>query len=270
MLNGVQHTIIGVTPEGFHGTFVGYSFNFWVPVSMQERFDPGGYKLEDRGADWIEGFAKLKPGVTREQAQAEISAVARRLESAYPATNRGHAIQLYPLWQTPFNNAGTLFPTLRIALVVVCLVLLIACANVGNLLLVRSFARRREMTGRLSIGAGRLRLLRQLLTTEHQRREQLGPCASSRQDRSGGSPEVRVGKRGRRTWKSMGAVEPCPGPSIHELRLVGRRGAPAEESAGNPNCQPRLLDPECRNDRCRFSLGRIRCAPHEAVSGPSN
>lgn len=164
MLNGVQHTIIGVTPDGFLGTFVGYSFNFWVPLSMQERFDPGGYKLEDRGARWIEGFAKLKPGVTREQAQAEVSAIAKRLEAAYPATNRGRGIQLYPLWQTPFNNAGTLFPTLRIALVVVCLVLLIACANVGNLLLVRSFARRREMTVRLSIGAGRSRLLKQLLT----------------------------------------------------------------------------------------------------------
>ena len=164
MLNGVQHTVIGVTPENFHGTFVGYSFNFWVPLSMQERFDAGGYKLEDRGARWIEGFAKLKPGVTRQQAQAEISAITKQLENAYPATNRGRSIQLFPLWQTPFNNAGTLFPTLRIALVVVCLVLLIACANVSNLLLVRSFARRKEMTVRLSIGAGAWRLFQQLLT----------------------------------------------------------------------------------------------------------
>src|SRR6266481_1879911 len=81
MLNGLPHTIIGVAPEGFFGTFVGYSIQFWVPVSMQERFEPGGYKLEDRGARWIEGFARLKPGVTRTQAEAEISAVARRLES---------------------------------------------------------------------------------------------------------------------------------------------------------------------------------------------
>ncbi len=164
MLNGVRHTIIGVAPEGFFGTFVGYAFQFWVPASMQEVFEPGGYKLENRDARWIEGFARLKPGVTMTQAQAEISAVAKRLEAEYPATNRGRGIQLFPLWQTPFNGAGTLFPTLRIALVVACFILLIACANVGNLLLVRSFARRHEMTIRLAVGAGRSRLIRQLLT----------------------------------------------------------------------------------------------------------
>ena len=164
MLNGVQHTIIGVAPRNFFGTFVGYAFQFWVPTSMQETFDAGGYKLEDRGARWIEGYAKLRPGVTIQQAQAEISAVAARLENDYPGTNRGRTVRLYPLWKTPFNNAGTLFPTLRIALVVACFVLLIACANVGNLLLVRSFARRREMTIRLAVGSGRARLLKQLLT----------------------------------------------------------------------------------------------------------
>src|SRR5215468_4656806 len=89
MLNGVQHTIIGVAPERFYGTFVGYSFQFWVPASMEELFDAGGYKLENRGARWIEGFALLKPGVTIDQAQAEMSAVATRLEAEYPATNRG-------------------------------------------------------------------------------------------------------------------------------------------------------------------------------------
>jgi predicted permease len=161
-LNGVIHTIVGVEPEGFYGTFVGWAMQFWVPASMEEIFEAGGYKLEDRGARWIEAYVRLKPGATQAQAQAEISAAAKRLEAEYPETNRGRGTQLWPLWQTPFNNAGTLLPTLEIMIAVVVFVLLIACANVGNLLLVRSFARRHEMTVRLAIGAGRGRLLKQL------------------------------------------------------------------------------------------------------------
>ena len=162
-MNGVLHTIIGVAPEGFYGTFVGWAMKFWVPASMEDTFEAGGYKLEDRGERWIEAYGRLKPGVRLEQAQQEVSAVAKRLETDYPATNRGHSVKLWPLWQTPFNNAGTLLPTLAIMLVVVVFVLLIACANVGNLLLVRSFARRHEITVRIAVGAGRRRLLQQLL-----------------------------------------------------------------------------------------------------------
>ncbi len=163
-LNGVLHTIVGVAPQDFHGTFVGWSMQFWVPASMEELFEAGGYKLEDRNARWVEAYAQLKTGVTALQAQQEISAVAGRLEKDYPLTNRGRSVRLWPLWETPFNNAGTLLPTLSIMLVVVICVLLIACANVGNLLLVRSFSRRHEMTVRAAIGAGRGRLLKQLLT----------------------------------------------------------------------------------------------------------
>jgi macrolide transport system ATP-binding/permease protein len=163
-LDGVVHTIVGVAPEGFYGTFVGWGMQFWVPASMEEVFEAGGYKLEDRDARWIEAYARLKPGVTVEQAQAEISSVAKRLEADYPATNRGRSVKAWALWQTPFNNAGTLLPTLEIMLAVVVFVLFIACANVGNLLLVRSFARRHEMMVRLAIGAGRGRIVKQLFT----------------------------------------------------------------------------------------------------------
>jgi predicted permease len=163
-LNGVQHTIVGVAPEKFHGTFIGYSFNFWVPVSMQETFDPTGYKLEDRGARWIEGYAFLKPGVTQTQAQAELNSIAQRLEKDFPEIDRGHEVQLFPLWKTPFNAAGNMSPTLAITMAVVFLVLLIACANVSNLLLARSLLRRHEMTMRLAVGASRSRLIKQLVT----------------------------------------------------------------------------------------------------------
>ncbi|HEX4164649.1 MAG TPA: ABC transporter permease, partial [Bryobacteraceae bacterium] len=163
-LNNVPHTIIGVAPDGFYGTFVGRAIQFWVPASMEETFGGGGYKLEDRGARWIESYVRLKPGVSRAQAQQQISAIAARLQTSYPATNRGRGIGIWPLWQTPFNQARTMGPTLEVMVVVVAFVLLIACANVGNLLLVRSFVRRHEMSVRLAIGASRGRLLKQLLT----------------------------------------------------------------------------------------------------------
>ncbi|HWH56352.1 MAG TPA: ABC transporter permease, partial [Terriglobales bacterium] len=163
-LNNVPHTIIGVAPEGFFGTFIGRAMQFWVPASMEETFDGGGYKLEDRSARWIESYVRLKPGITRAQAQQQISTIAARLQKTYPATNRGRGISIWPLWQTPFNHARTMGPTLEVMVVVVAFVLLIACANVGNLLLVRSFVRRHEMSVRLALGASRPRLLRQLLT----------------------------------------------------------------------------------------------------------
>lgn len=164
LMDGVTHTIIGVAPEGFYGTFVGWAMQFWVPASMEEVFEDGGYKLEDRNARWIESYARMKPRVTVAQARQELAAVGKRLERDYPATNRGRSFMAFPLWQTPFNNARTVLPTLEIMVAVVAFVLLIACANVGNLLLVRSFGRRHEMTVRLAIGAARARLLKQLMT----------------------------------------------------------------------------------------------------------
>ena len=162
-MNGVEHTIIGVAPEKFHGTFIGYSFNFWVPISMQETFGLS-YQLEDRTARLVEGYAFLKPGVTRQQAQAELDSIAQRLEADYPDSNRGRGFGLWPLWKTPFSASRDLGPTLAITTAVAFFVLLIACANVSNLLLARSLLRRQEMTMRLALGARRRRLVKQLFT----------------------------------------------------------------------------------------------------------
>jgi hypothetical protein len=140
VMNGVPHTIIGVTPPEFAGTFVGYVFQFWVPASQEEVFDPTGYKQNDRGAQWVEAMVRLQPGVTRDQAQAELSQLMQQLERQYPDADRGRGVELVPLWRNPFNGASLLFPALRTALVVAFFVLLIACANVGNLLLAPSRA----------------------------------------------------------------------------------------------------------------------------------
>ena len=120
LFNGVPFTIIGVVRRrSSSGTFVGYSMQFWVPASMQGVFDLAGYRLDDRNARWIEGLARLKPGVSIATAQAELSAAAKRLEAAYPDADRGRGVRLLPLWDAPFDNAKELLPMLRVAAVVV-------------------------------------------------------------------------------------------------------------------------------------------------------
>ena len=158
--NGVPHTIIGVTPPEFLGTFVGYAMQFWVPASQQAVFDPSGYKLDDRSARWVEGFARLAPGVSVEAGQAQINTAARRLESEFPNDDRGRGVRILALDQNPFDNAKELKPMLRVGSVVAAIVLLIVCANIANLLLVRAMARRSELTVRRALGAGRARLVR--------------------------------------------------------------------------------------------------------------
>lgn len=162
--NGNPQTIIGVTPEGFLGTFVGYAMQFWSPASQQAVFDPSGYKLDDRSARWIEGFARLRPGVSIAAAQAQVSAAARHLESEFANEDRGRGVQLFPLESNPFDNAKVLKPMLRIGSIVAALLLLIVCANIANLLLVRALARRSELTVRRALGASRARVTRQLVT----------------------------------------------------------------------------------------------------------
>src|SRR5205085_4716114 len=97
--NGNPHTIVGVTPPEFLGTFVGYAMQFWVPASQQAVFDPSGYKLDNRSARWVEGFARLAPGVGLAVGQAQLDAAARRLASDFANDDRGRGIRILPLDQ---------------------------------------------------------------------------------------------------------------------------------------------------------------------------
>lgn len=163
-LNGRNFTVVGIAPENFLGTESGLSFDLWVPMMMQGQISPGGDRTKQRGNHWMLAQARLKPGVSIPQAQAEMETIAARLAQEYPNTNDGLQIDVNPLWKDPTGGANLLRPILTILMVVVGLVLLLACANIANLLLARATARQREISVRLAMGAGRLRLVRQLLT----------------------------------------------------------------------------------------------------------
>jgi len=164
VLNRLPFTIVGITPPEFIGTFVGYSLDLWTPTAMEQVFFPGGDHRRDRGHPWLEGYARLKPGVTGEQAQADLDIISRQIQAQFPDTHRGFWLKTFPLSKTPYGGLPLVSPVLTIAAVVVALVLLIACANIAGLLLTRAVHRRREMAVRLSLGATRLRLARQILT----------------------------------------------------------------------------------------------------------
>jgi predicted permease len=172
-INGVPMTIIGVTPPGFFGDLVGQSREIWIPLTMQPVLYPHNPWLSDRTVSWLLLMGRLAPGVTLERARSEIAALERRsmIEHATGAqlgeverALRDDPVQVGPGAKGFSYFRSTYAAALFTLMVAVGLVLLVVCANVANLMLARAAARGREMSVRMALGAGRMRLVRQLLT----------------------------------------------------------------------------------------------------------
>ncbi len=163
-LNLHPYTIVGVAPQGFEGCKSGLRTDIWLPLGV-DRQVWGSNRIEYRGESWLNVLGVLRPGVDHRQAENELNLLMQRIVSNSPAAHQGaNQLSTDPLWRSPFGANVYLSGTLPILLALATVLLLLACANVANLLLVRSVARRREFAIRLSVGSGRWTLVRQLMT----------------------------------------------------------------------------------------------------------
>jgi predicted permease len=164
-INRTLFTIIGVAPEGFHGTRSGLDYDMWMPLTMAGQVThTGTWMLRDRNTRNFMMFARLAPGVTIEQARAEVQALANRMAVADADSNQGIGATVLPVWQSHFGTQSVLLTPITILMGASGVVLLIVCANLANLLLARATGRLKEFSVRLAMGARPTRLIQQLLT----------------------------------------------------------------------------------------------------------
>jgi predicted permease len=163
-INLHRYTIVGVAPAEFHGSQTGVRSDLWVPMAMEPQINPQGDLLHDHHFFWLFSMGRLNPGVSLRQAQQEMDLHLQAEVKRYPQEHKGHnTVAVHPLWRAPFSANAIFSLLLPMLMAIAGVVLLLACANVANLMLVRSVARRRELAIRMSLGATRWRLVRQLL-----------------------------------------------------------------------------------------------------------
>src|SRR5262245_11627222 len=164
-LNGAPFTVVGVAPASFKGLKFAFRQAFWVPLMMSARLGAGGDWETNRGWARFNLLGRLKPGVTTAQAEADLNRIAEALGRQYPKTNADTKAQIVSELDGRLGDlAGTFRFGALLALLIAVLVLLLACANVANLLLARAAGRAKEIGIRQALGAGRWRIVRQLLT----------------------------------------------------------------------------------------------------------